>query len=208
MLDSGCTYHMCPIREWFSTYESFDGGDVIMGNNAACKVVGRGNIKIKNADGKIRTLVNVRHVPQLKKNLISLSTLDKEGFTFSGSDGELCVLKGSKVALKGTKLGTLYYFLGTVRTGSALVAYTGSDDMTKLWHKRLGHMSERGMQTLSKLGLLGGHKVKNLEFCEFCVFGKQHRAKFGKGLHVTKATLDYIHSDCWGPSRVEGIGGY
>lgn len=208
ILDSGCSYHMCPNRDWFTSYESCDGGNVTMGNDAACKVVGRGSIKIKTLGGEIRTLMNVRHVPQLKKNLISLGVLDEGGFTFSGSDGELCVWKGSKVVLKSTKLGTLYVLQCTTLTGSANVASTSSEEMTKLWHRRLWHMGERGMQILSKMNLLCGHKVKNLEFCEHCVLGKQHRTKFGKGLHITKATLDYIHSDCWGPARVEGIGGF
>jgi len=26
LLDSGYTYHMCPKREWFSTYKAYDGG--------------------------------------------------------------------------------------------------------------------------------------------------------------------------------------
>ena len=69
-------------------------------------------------------------------------------------------------------------------------------------------MSERGMQILSKADLLGGHKAQSLEFCEHCVFGKLHRSKFPKAVHQTKGTLDYIHSDCWGPSRVQSLGGH
>jgi transposase InsO family protein len=70
-------------------------------------------------------------------------------------------------------------------------------------------MGERGMQILSKRDFLSGHKVQGLEFCEHCVFGKLHRSKFPtKAVHRTKGTLDYIHMDCWGPSRVESIGGH
>ena len=76
-----------------------------------------------------------------------------------------------------------------------------------LWHMHLGHMSEKSIMILSKQGLLGDHKMEELQFCEHCVFGKQHRVKFPKALHTTKATLDYIHSDFWGPSRVPSLGG-
>ncbi|KAG6408013.1 hypothetical protein SASPL_131015 [Salvia splendens] len=66
---------------------------------------------------------------------------------------------------------------------------------------------ERGMKILSKRDLLLGHKVRNLVFCEHYVFGKLHRNKFSKkGVHLTKGTLDYIHMDCWDPSRAESIG--
>ncbi|KAK2975121.1 hypothetical protein RJ640_023576 [Escallonia rubra] len=37
ILDTGCSYHMCPNRDWFSIYRSFDGGKVLMGNDVACK---------------------------------------------------------------------------------------------------------------------------------------------------------------------------
>lgn len=47
ILDSSCSYHMCPHRDWFSTYEYVEGRVVIMGNNTQCKVVGKGTIKIK-----------------------------------------------------------------------------------------------------------------------------------------------------------------
>ena len=50
-----------------------------MGNDAICKVVGKGIIRLKMLDGMTRELVNVRHVPDLKKNLISLGMLDKMG---------------------------------------------------------------------------------------------------------------------------------
>ncbi|GJS54945.1 retrovirus-related pol polyprotein from transposon TNT 1-94 [Tanacetum coccineum] len=72
---------------------------------------------------------------------------------------------------------------------------------------RLGHMSEKGMMELSKRGLLCGQNTRKLEFCKHHVFGKQHRVKFGTTVHRTKGTLDYIHSDLWGPSRVPSKGG-
>ena len=92
----------------------------------------------------------------------------------------------------------MYVLQGSTVTGSAGVASVEvkEADLTRLWHMRLAHMSERGMQILSKGDLLRGHKAKSLEFCEHCVFGKLHRNKFPKAVHRTKGTLDYIHSDC------------
>ena len=94
----------------------------------------------------------------------------------------------------------MYILQGTTLSASVAIASSEvhKDDMTKLWHMRLGHMSERGMQILAKSDLLCGHKVvMDLGFCEHCVFGKLHRTKFSKAIHRTKGTLDYIHSDCW-----------
>ena len=80
--------------------------------------------------------------------------------------------------------------------------------MNKLWHMRLGHISDRGKQILSKADLLGGPKVTNLEFCEHCVSMKLYCNKIPKGIHGMKDTLDYIHSDCWGLSGVRSLGGH
>ena len=76
ILDFSCTFHMTPNPNWFSTYEPVHKGAILMGNNAFCKVAGIGTVCIKMFDGVVRTLGDVRHVPDLERNLISLSTLD------------------------------------------------------------------------------------------------------------------------------------
>jgi hypothetical protein len=40
VLDSACSYHMGPHREWFATYEPMNGGLVSIGKNTKCNVVG------------------------------------------------------------------------------------------------------------------------------------------------------------------------
>ncbi|KAG8481032.1 hypothetical protein CXB51_025772 [Gossypium anomalum] len=150
ILDLGCTFHMSPNRDWFTTYETVSEGVVLMGNNASCKITGVGTIKVKMFDGVVRTLSDVRH--------------------------------------------------GSTVTGDAAVASSSfsDDDITKLWHMRLGHMSENGMVELSKRGLLDGQGVCKLNFCKHCVFEKQKRVRLTRGIHNTKGTLEYIHSDLWG----------
>ncbi|KAH9716149.1 Integrase catalytic domain-containing protein [Citrus sinensis] len=53
-----------------------DGGNVMMGNNAVCKVIGMGNVSLRLHDGTIWELREVRYVPDLKRNLISLGITD------------------------------------------------------------------------------------------------------------------------------------
>jgi hypothetical protein len=209
VLDTACTFHMSPKRDWFTTYDSVNGGSVLMGNNFACKIVGIGTIRIRMHDGIVRTLTNVRHIPDLKKNLISLGTLDSLGYNYTGEGGVIRVSKGSLVIMKGNKDDGLYFLQGSTVTGSAAVSSSDDpdSDTTRLWHMRLGHMSERGMTILSKRGLLCDQKTGSLDFCEHCVFGKQCRVKFSTGIHSTGGTLDYIHSDLWGPSQVPSKGG-
>jgi len=62
--------------------------------------MGIGDIKIKMHDGTIKTLTSVRYVPDLKKNLISLSELDKNGYFNRGDGGVLKVTRGSLICMK------------------------------------------------------------------------------------------------------------
>ncbi|KAG8474442.1 hypothetical protein CXB51_034036 [Gossypium anomalum] len=131
ILDSGCTFHMSPNRDWFTTYKMVSECVVLMGNNASCKITSVGTIKVKMFDGVVRTLSDIRYVPELKRNLISLSTLDSKGYRYTVESG------GSTVT-------------------SVASSSLSDDDITKLWHMRLGHMSENDMAELRKRGLLDG----------------------------------------------------
>ncbi|XP_027368866.1 uncharacterized protein LOC113874851 [Abrus precatorius] len=57
-------------------------------------------------------------------------------------------------------------------------------DKTKLWHLRLGHISERGFVELNKQKLLEDDRMEELEFCDHCILGKSYRLKFETGKHV------------------------
>ncbi|KAK2973333.1 hypothetical protein RJ640_015088 [Escallonia rubra] len=62
----------------------------------------------------------------------------------------------------------------TIIGGASVSTHTdSSNDNSELWHKRLGHLSEGGMLELHKRKLLQGVKSCKLDFCKFCVFGKQ-----------------------------------
>ncbi|KAL6338672.1 hypothetical protein AAG906_021489 [Vitis piasezkii] len=41
ILDSGCSFHMCPIKAWFEDFKEADGGHVLLGNNKQCKILGQ-----------------------------------------------------------------------------------------------------------------------------------------------------------------------
>ncbi|CAI0404237.1 unnamed protein product, partial [Linum tenue] len=45
------------------------------------------------------------------------------------------------------------------------------DSSIELWHKRLGHLSEKGLQILSKKQLLPGAKGTLLKTCVDCLAG-------------------------------------
>ena len=114
------------------------------------------------------------------------------------------ITKGALMVVKGQKIKTLYKLIGNTVAGKVAVTtlMESSTDDTKLWPMRLGHIGERGMLELHKRNLLKGVKTCKLDFCKYCVYGKQHRVSFKTSSHTSKGVLDYIHSDVWGPVSV------
>jgi hypothetical protein len=93
-----------------------------MGNGVTCKIVCTGAVRIRMHDKIVRTLKNVWHVPDLKKNLISLRILDSLEYEYSGGGGFIWVKKGSLVVMEGNKVDGLYFLQGSMVIDSADVS--------------------------------------------------------------------------------------
>ncbi|KAL8497416.1 hypothetical protein ACS0TY_020925 [Phlomoides rotata] len=151
ILDTGCSFHMCPNRSWFSNFKQEELGSVLLGNDQVCPVKGIRNIRIKTHNGSCKVLADVRFIPNLKRNLISLGMLELRGIHFKSNGGILLVRKGSDVVMRGIRKPTLYYLDGSTVLGEASVSKQEDPD---LWHLRLGHVSEKGLNELKKQGIL------------------------------------------------------
>ena len=84
--------------------------------------------------GVVCTLDDVRHVHDLKRNLISLSILDAEGYKHTGEGGLLKISKGDLVVMKDhQKIAMLYVMQGSTIIGDVVVASCSlsEDDITK-----------------------------------------------------------------------------
>jgi hypothetical protein len=171
-----------------------------LGDDAPCKIVGMGKVKIKKRNGNQWLLKEVRHVPGLRKNLISIGQLESEGCISIFTDKVWKVTKGSFFIEKGEKVGTMYFCTGNTNSFISL-ASTGMD--TTLWNDNLGHMSEKGMHILHKINLFLDLKQIDLDFYEHCVYGKKKRVVFLRvGKEKKSERLELVHTDVWGPSQV------
>jgi len=68
----------------------------------------------------------------------------------------------------GKKMGT-WYITSSSRDTIVVVEVSTNES---LWHRRLGHMSEKGMKMLLSEGKLPELKSINLDMCESCILGK------------------------------------
>jgi hypothetical protein len=71
VVDSGASFHATPHRKNFLDYVQGDFGQVYLGDDKPCKIVGMGKVKIKQRNGNQWLLKEVKHVLDLRKNLIS-----------------------------------------------------------------------------------------------------------------------------------------
>jgi hypothetical protein len=100
VVDSRDSFHATPHRKHFLDYVQGDFGQVHLGDDAPCKIVGMRKVKIKQRNGNQWLLKEVRHVPDLRKNLISIGKLASEGCISIFTDKVWKVTKGSLVIEK------------------------------------------------------------------------------------------------------------
>ena len=205
IIDTAASYHVTPNKEFFTSYRLGDFGTVKMGNTSYSKIVGIGDVCIQTDVGCSLTLRDVRHVPDLRLNLISGVALDREGYVNYFSNGKWKLTKGSLVAARGKVRSTLYRTVVKI-CGDELNA-TEDGSSPNLWHKRLGHMSEKGLHILAKKALIPFAKGNSLNPCDYCLFGKHHRVSFSKSSKRKSNILELVYSDVCGPFEVESLGG-
>ncbi|KAH9736282.1 hypothetical protein KPL71_018042 [Citrus sinensis] len=80
-IDTGATRHVCSNKGLFTSFEAVSNREkLFMGNSATSEIEGQGKVILKMTSGKELTLNNVLYVPEIQKNLVSGSLLNKHGF--------------------------------------------------------------------------------------------------------------------------------
>ena len=80
LLDSSATFHVTPNLEWFSNYAAKTSDTVRLGNRQEGKITGTGQVPIQLPNGNTITLYQVRHLPPLKRSLVSIGMLVEDGY--------------------------------------------------------------------------------------------------------------------------------
>ncbi|GJS62688.1 hypothetical protein Tco_0657472 [Tanacetum coccineum] len=98
VMDSRGSYHMTHMRSFLYDLKGFNGGSIQLGDNKTCTIKGTGKVKIRLHDGSNFILKDVRYVPRLKRSLISLGILEKEGYTMKMQMGRIKGAQGDHKA--------------------------------------------------------------------------------------------------------------
>jgi hypothetical protein len=117
IIDSGASFHVTPHEELFSSYQKGDFGMVKMGNHVTSKIVGIGEVTLVTEYGYKLVLKEVRHVPDMRLNLISTGKLDDAGMINQFGVGRWKLSKGSMIIARGKKGRLLVYYAGKDKHG-------------------------------------------------------------------------------------------
>jgi Reverse transcriptase (RNA-dependent DNA polymerase)/GAG-pre-integrase domain/Integrase core domain/gag-polypeptide of LTR copia-type len=206
IIDSGATDHMTYCRDDISKLNQPKKGEILNANGVAYPVTGAGNVNLSSS----LTLSNTLLVPSLSTKLISVGQLAEDLNCVVLMYPNCCIFQDiltGKIVGRGTKRDRLYH-LEDLRIGSSNLAkgYSTSESKIWIWHRRLGHPSFEYMSKLLP------NLFKNLDVslfkCETCIKAKSHRVSYKSSFNKCDEPLDLIHSDVWGPTPVNSVGGY
>ena len=139
VLDLGASFHTTPHREIIQNYVVDDFGKVYLAYGTALDVVGMGDVCILLPNESVWLLEKVIHIPDLRRNLIYVRQLEDERHAILFVGGTWKVTKGAMVLAHGRKTGTLYMTSSPRNT----IAIAEANIDASLWHRKLGHMSEK-----------------------------------------------------------------
>ena len=212
VFDTGCGSHLCNHLQGLRDSRKLARGEVDLrvGNGARVAAVSVGTYVLGLPSGLELYLNNCYYVPSLSKNIISISVLDTEGFTFVIKNNCITFSYDDLVYGQATSIGGIYI----LDTSSDIFQIeskklkTGDPDQTYLWHCRLGHINDKRIKRLVSTGILKPFDYESYGTCESCLLGKMTRAPFtGKGARASDI-LGLIHTDVCGPMSIAARGGY
>lgn len=209
-IDSGCSNHMSSSKSLFRDLDESQKSEVRLGDDKQVDVEGKGTVEIKTVQGNVKFLYDVQYVPTLAHNLLSVGQLMTSGYSvvFDDSACDIKDKESGRTIARVPMTQNKMFPLDISNVGnSALVVKVKNE--TNLWHLRYGHLNVNGLKLLvQKYMVIGLPKIKELDLCEGCIYGKQTRKLFpvGKSWRATTC-LELVHADLCGPMKMESLGG-
>ncbi|XP_074310157.1 uncharacterized protein LOC141645888 [Silene latifolia] len=101
--------HICTNKDLYKEFKDVDEKEVVyVGNSSKVQVLGIGKVHLKLTSGKVLALENVLYVPDMRRNLISGTLLNKAGLKLTFESDKLVMSKNGQFACKGFCNGDLF----------------------------------------------------------------------------------------------------
>jgi hypothetical protein len=156
-IDSGATIHTSISMQGclWSRLPSDDERFIFVGDGNAVPVEAIGTFRLSFDTGHFIELRDTYVVPSFRRNLISISVLDKYGYSCSFGNNKFSLFLNSTLVATGSLIDNLY-MLNTIASFNETLQTTSrgtkrkfsSENSAALWHKRLGHISKKRIERL------------------------------------------------------------
>ena len=164
--------------------------------------------------GLLLVLDNCYYVNTMCRNIISVSCLDNDGFSFIIKNNN-CFIFHKDMFYENAYLQDGLYVMNLQKSNNSHVynittkKFKSNDlNSTYLWHCRLGHINEKRISKLHQVGLLNSFDFESYDTCESCLLGKMTKDPFTGHSERANELLDLIHTDVCGPLSSDARGGY
>ncbi|MCO5571040.1 hypothetical protein L7F22_024771 [Adiantum nelumboides] len=201
--DSGASRHITSRKDLFSSLDAAPAGKkVTCANNASYPIKGVGKILITISDGSDLCLPDVLYVPGIKKNLLSVSSLAKNGLRVIFED-DRCIVRdrenGYSLITTGTLENGLFVLDRYEKQIQACIAETKTQAMqdAELWHARFGHVGYGSLMTLQRHNMDGSVRAtRKLQLVHSDVCGPMRTPSVGNSLYFV-TFIDDFSRFCW-----------
>jgi hypothetical protein len=124
---------------------------VKLGDDYQYPIKGVGEASYKLNSGKLMKMKEVLYVPGLKKNLLSISALDKKGFRVAFIDGQVLMWPRGKTLDDAVVIGVEEGGLYKLKGHSDSVMVHDIVNPSELWHRRFSHLHYKSLPVVRKM---------------------------------------------------------
>lgn len=202
-LDSGASHHMTGRKEWFSKLINLDNKiSIRVGDGNILEAISSGFINILAFDGQRwseRHLDNVLYIPELKYNLVSMSSITHKNYKVETTKKGCTISKNNSTFALADCKDNLFLMKFKVVPPTHHTAFIGSNQSRSLreWHEGLGHQNYDHVKRVLKAK--GIPVVGQREECQACILGKMQRVSHPSSKTSTSRVAQLIHTDVCGP---------
>lgn len=190
---------------------SDEKGEVKLADGRMLEIIGTGNCRIHLEDGNQHItnckLTNVKYVPSLKGNYISIRWLNKRGIDVYFHDRKADIIKDGRVLATATISDGLYRLQSREKSMEICEIQKNSNRKMCIheMHSVLGHENSESIRKLMDENLITGIELINCNCeldCEVCIESKLKIKSFmNEKPRKSERILDIVHMSVCGPMK-------
>jgi hypothetical protein len=151
LINSGASKHMTGQRNILSCIsENKFFQKVTLGDDYKYHIKGVGESNHKLNSGNSLKMKDVLYVLGLKKNLLSISSLEKKGFKVTFIDGEVLMWAKGETLNEAIIIGNEENGLYKLKGHSKAAMTHAIENSCELWHRRLAHINYKALTYICK----------------------------------------------------------